>query len=358
MGVGAQDRMLVAAADTKEGWPEHGLERVGCCPACGAAAREPLHADLTDRMFGCAPGTWNLSCCLRCGSAYLDPRPTEETVVLAYSDYFTHADAVARPAVPLGRFRAALANGYLNKRYRARLRPASRLGPAIVPLFPLRRVRTDREVRHLIRPEHGGTLLDVGCGNGDFLLKAERAGWRALGVDLDPRAVASCRRAGLAASEGTIETVDIPPASLDAVGFAHVLEHLHQPRRALARARDLLRPGGLLWLATPNLSSAGHAHFGADWLGLDPPRHLVVFTRRALEALVVQTGFEIVARPAASFTAWIYLESALLAAGGRPSAATRLRARLTDATALVRPERSEELLLVARRPDSRAGGKE
>ncbi len=330
-------------------WPEDGLERVTACPACGAGERELLHNGLTDRLFGCAPGTWTLQRCIGCGSAYLDPRPTEDSILLAYSDYYTHDDALGRPIVRFQGVRDSLANGYLNVRYGTTLRPASRLGPAFAALFPLRRAKSDREVRHLTRPKTGGTVLDVGCGNGDFLAQAQQAGWRALGVDLDPAAVASCRRAGLSATVGTIETVDLPRGSLDAVTFGDVIEHLHRPRAALARAYELLRPGGFLWLVTPNLSSAGHARFGSGWLGLDPPRHLVVFTRGALDELVAEAGFEIVARPTASFTAWIYGRSALLAGSGRASVAARLRTRLADAMALVRPARAEELLVLARR---------
>ena len=339
-----------AAGPESDGWPIGGLERVPECPACDGTERELLHAGLTDRLFGCAPGTWKLWRCSACSSAYLDPRPTEETILLAYDDYFTHEDTVDRPDAPLGRLRESLANGYLNARYAARLRPASRLGPAVVKLFPLRRVKTDREVRHLVRPERGGTVLDVGCGNGDFLVQAQRAGWRALGVDPDPDAVASLPSSRSEREPGHDRDGRPAAGSLDAVTFAHVIEHLHHPRRALARAHELLRPGGVLWLATPNLSSAGHARFGPEWLGLDPPRHLVVFTRAALERAVVEAGFEIDARPTASFTSWIYGRSARLAGDGRPSAAARLRTRLSDARALARPARAEELLLVARRP--------
>lgn len=349
MGPAVRDRRAVQGEGGTSRWPAHGLERVASCPACGAAERELLHGELTDRLFRCAPGTWTLLRCLGCGSAYLDPRPTEDSILLAYSDYYTHDDAVGRPIVRFQNVRDSLANGYLNARYATRLSPASRLGPAVAALFPLRRAKSDREVRHLTRPETGGTVLDVGCGNGDFLVQAQRAGWRALGVDLDPAAVASCRRAGLSASVGTIETVDLPRGSLDAVTFGDVIEHLHRPRAALARAHELLRPGGFLWVATPNLSSRGHARFGSAWIGLDPPRHLVVFTREALDQAVVEAGFEIVARPTASFTDWVYSRSALLAGGGRASVTARLGTRLADAMALVRPARAEELLVLARR---------
>jgi SAM-dependent methyltransferase len=299
-----------------------------------------LHRRLSDQMFGCAPGTWTSWRCLSCGSAFLDPRPTRDTIALAYSRYFTHDD---RDVHSTGRARVALANGYLNAKYGTVLRPVSALGRVVVPLFPVRRARTDREVRHLRLPA-GSSILDVGCGNGEFLVQAQRAGWRAQGVDPDPQAVATCRRAGLEAVNGTIETVDLAPRSLDAVTFAHVLEHLHDPRRALRRARELLRTGGLLWLATPNVDAAGHAHFGPDWLGLDPPRHLVVFSRRALARAVEDAGFDVVAQPQASFTGWIYTQSALL------TNTHRVRARFADVRAALRPARAEELLLLARKP--------
>jgi SAM-dependent methyltransferase len=292
-------------------------------------------------MFSCAPGVWSSWRCRGCGSAYLDPRPTRDTIGLAYAEYFTHYER--EPAARAGGVRAALANGYLNAVYGTGLRPASPLGRLVVPLFPLRRARTEREVRHLGLAA-GSTVLDVGCGNGDFLVQARRAGWRALGVDADPRAVATCERAGLDAVVGTIESVDLAPRTLDAVTFAHVLEHLHDPRAALRRTHELLRPGALLWIATPNVNAAGHAHFGADWLGLDAPRHLVVFSRGALHDAVMQAGFEIAARPRASFTAWIYEQSA------RVAGTRRFRARFADLRAAVQPERAEELILVARKP--------
>jgi 2-polyprenyl-3-methyl-5-hydroxy-6-metoxy-1,4-benzoquinol methylase len=321
-----------------DAWPESGLERVHACPACGATVRELLHERVTDQMFRCAPGAWTSWRCRGCGSAYLDPRPTRETVGLAYSEYFTHEDGtVERP----GGLRAALANGYLNARYGTALQPAAAIGRAVVPLFPVRRARTDREVRHLrLRP--GSTVLDVGCGNGEFLVQARRAGWRAFGVDADPQAVATCRRGGLDADFGTIESVDAN--AFDAITFGHVLEHLHDPRGALRHAQELLSPGGLLWVATPNADAAGHARFGADWLGLDAPRHLVVFSRRALDDAVTVAGLEVVARPTASFTRWIYDASARVAHA-------RIRAaRFADVRATLQPARAEELIVLARKP--------
>lgn len=320
---------------SQEAWPETGLEHVHSCPACGARERQLQHDGLRDRMFGCAPGTWTSWRCGACSSAYLDPRPTRDSIALAYADYFTHEDRGSER--PRG-WRTALANGYLNARYGTSFAPAHAVGRFVVPLFPVRRARTDREVRHL-RLARGSTVLDVGCGNGEFLAQAQRAGWRALGVDADPQAIASCRCAGFDAHAGTIEAVEA--AELDAITFGHVLEHLHDPRAALRRAHELLRPGGLLWIATPNVDAAGHRRFGGGWLGLDAPRHLVVFSRRALADAVAAAGFDVVDSPTASFTRWIYDQSAQ----GRLHAA-----RFADLRAVARPGRAEELIVLARKP--------
>jgi hypothetical protein len=73
-----------------EPWPADELEAVDCCPLCGCAERTMLHRDLTDRVFFCAPGGWHLYRCRGCEGAYLDPRPTSESIARAYSSYYTH----------------------------------------------------------------------------------------------------------------------------------------------------------------------------------------------------------------------------------------------------------------------------
>jgi SAM-dependent methyltransferase len=342
------DRLSRGEAEV-EPWPEEDLESVDACPVCGSVRRRRLYEGLRDYPFGSAPGSWDLQLCLACGSAYLDPRPTQPSIGLAYRDCWTHESPVISPEPRfLPRFRLALYHGYLNARYGHGLRPSSRLGPLVVPLFPRRRRRFDRQARHLTRPSAEPALLDVGCGNGAFLQQMERAGWRAVGLDPDPAAVAVCRRAGLTALEGTLESADLEKASFDTVTFADVLEHLHEPTRALAAARALLRPGGTLWIGTPNLDSSGHSLFGRDWFYLRPPRHLVLFSPDSLRSLVEAAGFQIVAQPPSLGAGWSFATSA--AFRSRKLRWRRLRALAADLRTLRRPERGEEIILIARRP--------
>jgi hypothetical protein len=71
----------------------------------------------------------------------------------------------------------------------------------------------------------------------------------------------------------------------------HVLEHLPDPREALAYAGGLLKPGGSLILQVPNAASFQARLFGPRWYGLDVPRHLINFTPQSLVLLLEQAGF-------------------------------------------------------------------
>jgi SAM-dependent methyltransferase len=74
----------------------------------------------------------------------------------------------------------------------------------------------------------------------------------------------------------------------------HVLEHLDDPRAALARLHGWLDPGGLLLVAVPNPASLQARIAGAAWMHWDVPRHRVHLTPRGLTALLESTGFELV----------------------------------------------------------------
>jgi SAM-dependent methyltransferase len=133
-------------------------------------------------------------------------------------------------------------------------------------------------------------LLEIGCGAGNQLAALRQAGWDAHGVDFDPAAVATARGRGLQVDQGDVRDLHYPDASFDAVAMAHVIEHVANPVGLLTEIARLLKPGGRLVLITPNARSLGHLYFKRFWRGLEPPRHLVVFTPRALRRAVERGG--------------------------------------------------------------------
>jgi len=340
-------------------WPSDGLEYVQRCPVCGSAGRTEVHSHLVDRVFFTAPGRWTLHRCDRCGSGYLDPRPSQQTLSLAYRRYFTHEHRESRDAVGLGPLRhhlRALANGYLNARFGTDFAPSNSLGAWTAWLMFARRGVLDALGRGLPKPRPGSRLLDVGCGSGDFLIFARRAGWDATGVDPDPEAVAACHRKGLAVYLGGIDILSQQAERYDAITLSHVVEHVHEPVALLKTCYHLLKAGGYLWVDTPNFASQGHRRFKAAWRGLEPPRHLVLFTRQSLISTLTRVGFvRVQDAPYRPLCAKFFATSEAIANQEDPYEAqstTRHGVRLIgfELRALVRPEVRELVTLLARKP--------
>ena len=218
--------------------------------------------------------------------------------------------------------------------------------------FPLLRRQARRHVNDLPFVP-GGRLLDVGCGNGRLLVEMRWAGWDVEGVEVDPDAARSARAHGLSVRQGAFEQLDLPEGSYDAITMDHVLEHLADPAEALAKCHALLRPGGALRIATPNLGSPAHRAYGSDWIGLDPPRHLALVNARALRATLERAGFAVEFLPPMRVR-WALLQSEQLRAPGRGiprGRALRLAVHgaFRDLRALVRRTSGEELVVLARR---------
>lgn len=275
-------------------WPEDLLQEVDRCPACGCGSSELLYSGLTDVVFRCAPGRWNLYRCLVCRSLYLNPRPSPAGIALAYRTYYTHAPAPGRAGS--SRFRmllTAVKNGYINACLGTGLAPAHWLGrwlvPAALPFaFPGVRLAT----RHLGKPRPGERFFDVGAGAGDWLAAAEGLGWWACGVDPDRHAAVLGNHRSAPGIRARLPDLPIADHAAGAVLLSHVFEHLHEPAACLREVARLLRPGGTLLMAMPNADSLLHRRYGPHWFGLDVPRHLVIFTRDALSNILAVHGLE------------------------------------------------------------------
>jgi SAM-dependent methyltransferase len=94
---------------------------------------------------------------------------------------------------------------------------------------------------------------------------------------------------------GSAETVlpALPGCSYDLVTMWHVLEHLHDPLATLSQCRRVLKPGGVLMVEVPNVSSLCSGIFRSYWAPLEAPRHLYQFTSATLRTLLVTAGFQV-----------------------------------------------------------------
>lgn len=136
-----------------------------------------------------------------------------------------------------------------------------------------------------------GSLLDVGCGRGDFLVAAKLAGWRVTGVEVAESSLAALRAKAVSVYSAVEALPGCP--SFDVVTLWHSLEHLSNPREVMRAVRARLRHDGYLVVAVPNIDSLQARVFGGSWYHLDVPRHRVHFSPSSLQNLLVEERFRI-----------------------------------------------------------------
>jgi SAM-dependent methyltransferase len=252
-----------------------GVGNLPGCQACGGRlSREPALVG-RDRMSGVA-GTWTIHECASCGSGTTLPLAGEEELANFYPRDYAPYELPSGPLAVLMRLLQSARNRN----------------------FPLAQLGSDGRA---------GALLDVGCGRGDLAASWIEAGWNVLGIEPSMAAAEVARRRGATIHVGTLSTVDLGVAVVDAAVFRHSLEHVVAPRDDLRRVRDALRPGGNLAVIVPNWGSWQRRSFGDCWFPLELPRHRTHFTEAGLRAALEGAGYErIDVRPATPFitTTW------------------------------------------------------
>lgn len=288
------------------------------CGLCGQAGRS-LYRDRTDQLFD-TPGSWTFRKCDTegCGLVWLDPMPTPSDIGKAYEHYYTHSQppSMSRPS-SIRRFYNRARQAYLRRRYgyEAGGSLVDTLLACVIYALPLQRHELGLWIRGL-RALPQGRLLDVGCGSGDWLVAMRELGWAVEGTDPDAAATNAAAARGITAFCGFLEDRRFPSDQFDVVCLNHVIEHLASPLGTLRECHRILKPGGRLVITTPNTDSWSHRIFRSSWRGLEPPRHLYLFSRSSLSAAMRSAGFAEVSLSAGVVTS-VIRESMALRSGSR-----------------------------------------
>lgn len=135
----------------------------------------------------------------------------------------------------------------------------------------------------------GKKLLDVGCGEGQFLDVAIRMGWDAQGVDIADGALAICERFGLPAKKHDFHLDGMSEGEYSVVSMIELLEHSHDPLGIIENAGRALRAGGILYLTTPNYDSLERRVFRSR-CGFIHCEHMFYFSESSLRWLVEKSS--------------------------------------------------------------------
>ena len=162
--------------------------------------------------------------------------------------------------------------------------------PAPSAISPVTLKRYDELLQKFAPYRKTGSLFEVGCGAGHFLERAMGQGWSVHGNEYGNLTIASCRGRNIAVTEGPLDPARHGIGTFDVVCSFEVIEHVAHPRREIDHMLALLRPGGLLYLTTPNFNCLARRVSPREWSVASYPEHLNYFTPASLHHMLRGQG--------------------------------------------------------------------
>jgi len=226
-------------------------ERLDKCPIC---TNQNFKNELICKDHLVSGESFAISSCLRCGLKLTNPRPNQESIAKYYDShqYLSHNNDNTVTAKLY-----SLAQTY-TLWYKARL---------IAKLNPPHK-----------------TLLDYGCGTGQFLHYMQRKSWAVTGFETSDVALQKAASRGVEVLS-SLDTIKETDRKFDVITLWHVLEHIHDLNPTIKKLRKLLKKGGRLVIAVPNAESWDAAHYKENWAAYDVPRHLYHFSENNIKTL-------------------------------------------------------------------------
>jgi len=206
----------------------------------------------------------------------------------------------------------------------------------------LTRLRFDMRIKRLrALAMREGVVLDHGCGDGTFLMRAAELmpQHSFFGYEISDRSQAvemlNGRVTLVRGAESDLFRL-LPQCGL--ITMNHVIEHLPDPVTTLSQLRERLLPNGIIEGQTPAANSHEHRLFGSRWSGYHAPRHTVIFSRKGLRRILERAGFEILKIEGAFNPAGIAVSlSSLAASQDSPSRIERKGLKWLCSLALATP---------------------
>ena len=236
-------------------WRRSELEAVSCSN-CG---------DSETRLVCRRPDGLCVVECLRCGLAYVSPRPNGSALRQLYGQRYFVKDSGAGNAVGYSDYaRTPAVNG------------------AFTPLNLLEG----------LRKLDGARVLEVGCATADVLAEVRRRGAEVAGLDVSQWAAEIAgRRHGIEVLVGTLDSLGPKLGTFDFVLALEVIEHVEDPKAFLRQLAGHLAQGGYAMISTPNYRCA--RRFGGRWAGFQKSfEHLYFLSDEVLGRMAAAAGLD------------------------------------------------------------------
>lgn len=146
------------------------------------------------------------------------------------------------------------------------------------------------------------TILDFGCGNGNFVTFLRSNKYKAFGYDKSA-SISTYLRAYHIPSYKSLS--QIPTKQFDIVTCFDVIEHTTKPIEVIRIIRNKLKKDGILMISTPNACGISARLLGQKWWVFGPTAHFMVFSPYSLQLLLKRMGFRILDTRTDTLTQWV-----------------------------------------------------
>ena len=140
---------------------------------------------------------------------------------------------------------------------------------------------------------HFGSILDIGCGTGEFLAYCRKRGFEVSGVEPNEKARLYAQSENKISVADQLKLLNAKPGSFKSITMWHVLEHVHDLDETLETIKNFLTPDGVFIAAVPNSNSWDASKYKGYWAAYDVPRHLYHFTEVTFRTLAARKGFDV-----------------------------------------------------------------
>jgi len=267
------------------------LERINC-PLCGLSDSSVVMT-LKDNLCG-IPGEFHLERCNACSHQFMNPRPCPESLADCYPQQYGPHQSAPKVTSRATDFELSdeAAGATLNhgRPLYLRILPL-RYIPGLKAFY--RWLMDDRSQPVPLPPVQveKPLALELGCATGNYLLRLQEAGWKAMGIEPGERPSSIAKSAGLDVHCGTLEATELQPEQFELAAAWMVIEHVPDAKETLRRLHSLLKPGGTLLFSIPNAGCWEAWFFGRYWYVWELPRHLHHFTPSSIRKLLQECGF-------------------------------------------------------------------
>jgi 2-polyprenyl-3-methyl-5-hydroxy-6-metoxy-1,4-benzoquinol methylase len=222
------------------------VKNLDSCPICESTSLTFAFSARTTRKLDSRE--WTASTCANCGHQFLNPQPSWDELKPYYSESYEAYDIMH--------------------------------GASASDEEQLSLAKKSGMIRY-IPVQTGLRVLDVGCGGGWFLRMCKALGARVQGVEPGQPAAEMTANQGIPVFHGTIEEYvehSGSNAEYDVITANHVVEHVPNPVATLRAMKELLAPGGYIWIAVPNATYLVARLLKGRWNSSDLPYHLMHFS--------------------------------------------------------------------------------